>query len=289
MRHSLSSSGGKVHEIALLAPRPEEIPGCFRNVQSNPSWYVSLMEELQRMRGRIYVSDRAISPHQLTPDGRHVQDADYRSWHLLGLSQEAGVVGCARYLHHVEPVYYLQLGVSKSALARDPEWGPKLRQAVEQQIAQAADLGMAFVEVGGWAVTEELRRSAEPLKIALATYALAQSLGGCIGITTATVRHHSAAVLRKIGGGSLRLNRDTEMPRYFDPRYDCDMEILRFDSRAPEPRMSDWIGELRGELAHTPVMCMESGLLSLQHAAAAMTHYPQSQTTPAAILREVMP
>jgi hypothetical protein len=289
MPHSLSTRGGKVHEIALLAPQPEEIPGCFTNVQSNPSWYVSLLEELQRMRGRIYVSDGALPPHQLTPDGRHVQDADYRSWHLLGLNRDAGVVGCARYWHLAEPVYYPQLGVSSSALAHDPEWGPKLRQAVEQQIAQAAELGLAFVEVGGWAVTEELRRSAEPLKIALATYALAQSLGGCIGITTATVRHHSSAVLRKIGGGSLRLNRDTEMPRYFDPHYDCDMEILRFDSRAPEPRMSDWIDGLRGELAHTPVMCMESGLLSLQHAVAEMTHYPQSRPMPATVLREVMP
>jgi hypothetical protein len=247
------------------------------------------MEELQRLRGRVYISDGAIPPHQLTPDGRHVQDADYRSWHLLGLSQELGVVSCARYWHHREPVYYPQLGVSQSALARDPEWGPKLRRAVEQQIAHAADLGLGFVEVGGWAVTGELRRSGEALKVALAMYALAQSLGGCIGITTATVRHHSSAVLRKIGGCSLRLNRDTEMPRYFDPRYDCDIEILHFDSRAPEPRMSDWIGELRGALVHTPVVCMESGLLSLQRAVVEMTHYPQYRPTPTAVLREVMP
>jgi hypothetical protein len=95
-------------------------------------------------------------------------------------------------------------------------------------------------------------------------------------------------VLRKIGGGLLRLDQDTEMPRYFDPRYDCDMEILRFDSRAPEPRVSDWIDELRGALVHTPVMCMESGLLSLQRAVAEMTYYPQHRPTPEAVLREVM-
>lgn len=288
MRHSLSTRGGKVHEIALLAPQPEEIPGCFTNVQSNPSWYVSLMDELQRVRGGIYVSDGALPPHQLTPDGRHVQDVDYRSWHLLGLNREVGVVGCARYWHHTEPVCYPELGVSKSALARDPEWGPKLRRAVEQQIAHATEQGLGFVEMGGWAVKEELRRSGEALKIALSMYALAQNLGGCIGITTATVRHHSSAVLRKIGGGSLRLNQDTEMPRYFDPRYECDMEILRFDSRAPEPRVSDWIDELRGALIHTPVMCMESGLLSLQRAVAEMAYYPQHRLTPEAVLREVM-
>ena len=45
-----------------------------------------------------------------------------------------------------------------------------------------------------------------------------------------------------------------EMPRYFDPRFDCDMEILRFDSARPNPRFELWIEELKRYLSGVPVV-----------------------------------
>ena len=38
------------------------------------------------------------------------------------------------------------------------------------------------------------------------------------------------------------------MPRYFDPRYDCEMEILRFDSRYPGRKYSGLISLLQEKM-----------------------------------------
>jgi len=38
------------------------------------------------------------------------------------------------------------------------------------------------------------------------------------------------------------------VPRYFDPRYDCEMEILRFDSRYPGRKYSGLISLLQEKM-----------------------------------------
>ena len=45
-----------------------------------------------------------------------------------------------------------------------------------------------------------------------------------------------------------------ELPRYFDSQYDCEMEILRFDSWAPNPRFIPWIEEIHSDLAALEVL-----------------------------------
>ena len=70
---------------------------------------------------------------------------------------ECHVVACTRYLPHSNDVEFRQLGISRSALAQDPNWGPALERAVERELALARSLGFGYVEMGGWAVAEKLR------------------------------------------------------------------------------------------------------------------------------------
>ncbi|MBI4874958.1 MAG: hypothetical protein HY822_10040 [Acidobacteria bacterium] len=256
----------KVHSIMLLAPAPQAVPPTFRKLYTSSHGHSAVLDEIRRLRGTAYLKDGAISASQLTEDGRHVQEADAMSWHVVGWNRDCGVVGCARYWEHADPVRFKDLGVSRSALAGDPVWGPKVREAVERGIAQAADSGLAYVEVGGWAVAEKIRGTPEALRIALSGYALARSLGACIGITTATVRHRSSTILRRIGGRRLGSDNGEELPVYFDPQYDCDMEIVCFDSRRPDPRFEDRIEEMRHDLVNATVLCAEGGLWNLDQA-----------------------
>jgi hypothetical protein len=87
----------------------------------------------------------------------------------------------------------------------------------------------------------------------LATYSLAQVLGNALVISTATMRNGSAPILRRIGGCSLGFN-GWELPTYFDPKYNCEMQILRFDSRAPNVRYHESIEQLRRQLLNVPVI-----------------------------------
>ena len=78
-----------------------------------------------------------------------------------------------------------------------------------------------------------------------------------MGVATATWRHSSAAILRRIGLTSLSVDGEA-LPPYHDPQYDCSMEVLRFDSRLPNPRYRQPGGAIWGELESAPTICTEN-------------------------------
>lgn len=239
--------------LMLLAPSFDDVPDAFSDVEVDGDWHTRLLGELQRLRGAAYLEDGAISPAQLTPDGRHIQDADHHSWHVIAVEQDGSVTACARYRPHVPDVEPEALGIWHSALAHDPAWQGSLRAAVAHDIELARCNNLAYVEVGGWAVTRLRRGTMQAFDTAVSTFALAARLGGCIGITTATVRHCSSRILRKLGGQSLVAHGLT-LPSYFDPRYGCDMEILRFDSQVPSRRYGSYIERMADAFQQVPVV-----------------------------------
>ena len=249
----LKTLGDHIHtELVLLAPGgfvPESFTRRYVDHRSHARW----LSEAQRVRGRIYLADGALQPSQITADGRHVQRSDYDSWHLLAVDGNGEVQGCARYRHLTGNVGFDDLGVRESWLARCDEWGVSLKAAVESEIVRAKQRGRAFSEVGGWAIVPEKRCTAEALRIAMATYSLAQTLGGCVGITTATQRHRSSSMLRRIGGRPLE-HRGTELPSYYDPQYRCQMEVLRFDSSLPDASCRRWVEQMSQGLTAVSVV-----------------------------------
>jgi hypothetical protein len=124
---------------------------------------------------------------------------------------------------------------------------------VEDELALSRSLDLPFVEIGGWALAHEIRGTVEALRMVLAAYAFFRSLGGAVGLATATVRHSSASILRRIGGRPLQ-HKGLTVPSYQDPQYGCSMEMLRFYSWAPNPRYDLWIREIGSEIRSTPVI-----------------------------------
>jgi hypothetical protein len=239
--------------LVLLAPPDVAIPDKFSTCQFDLDRHGALLEAVQRFRGGIYCGDGAIKPQQLAPGGLHLTPEDNHSWHLLFLNRDGGINACAWYREYDNRVYFDRLRLKQSALARMPEWRDALWSAVEYEIANARREGLRYVEVGGWAVAPESRHGGEGLLLALAMYGLGRICGGVLGITTATVRHHSSSVLCKLGGRPLQIG-DTILPPYFDPQYECVMEIVRFDSRQPNPRYNGLVELLHGKLLETPVI-----------------------------------
>ncbi|HTB13312.1 MAG TPA: hypothetical protein VK752_17140 [Bryobacteraceae bacterium] len=240
-------------QTVVLAPAEAYLPNTFARVVRSPSRHANLLCELQRLRGRVYLEDGAIDRFQLTSDGRFVQEIDQHAWHLVRLNEKGEVCGCARYMAYPWNLSFADTGIARTPLSRSREWAGCLKSAMESEIALAKRLRVDYVEVGGWALAPELRCTSEALRIALGTFSMARLLGGCIGVTTATKRHCSASILRRIGGQPLT-TQGVEVPRYFDPRFDCEMEILRFDSARPNPRFERWIEELKGYLSEVPVI-----------------------------------
>jgi hypothetical protein len=241
------------HRLVLLATPRSEILPHFRDVRVDPDSRQRLIREMQRFRGGIYLHDGAIDRSDLSPDGRHQTPEDERSWHLLMLDPSGHVSACVWYLEHPANVSFEQLRVRRSPLATQGGWSTVLWKAVESELARARQAGLRYAEVGGWAVAPESRCSSEGLLLALAAYSLGRLGAGTLGMTTATVRHASATILRRLGGGPLEVD-GTPVPSYYDPRYRCQMELLRFDSRQPSARYSGLIDLLKEKLAGVKVL-----------------------------------
>ena len=251
-----STTWNTAERFLVLAPGCVSSLGPFRRAVVDTVQYQSRVAELQRLRGRVYLEDGAIQASQLTADGRHIQGIDASSWHLLALDASDRISGCVRCHRYEGRVAFEQLGVRDSAMALSDVWGRKLQAAVEADLACALQREVGYAEVGGWAIQRQRRCTGDALRLAAATFGLGQLLGGCLGITTATVRHHSSSILRRIGGHPMHW-QGGELPSYYDPKYGCEMEILSFDSGAPDRRFSAWVEEMRQALVTARVIFRE--------------------------------
>ena len=259
LERSIDAAGER---LVLLAPPQASAHHHFQHVDVDPHLHGHLLGQMQEMRGRVYLEDGAIS-HEHLKDGRHQTPEDDRSWHLLMLDGMRRITACLWYLEHDERTAALpRLRVKHCPLAHDGQHQGSFRQAIESELKRARRDNLRFAEVGGWAVSRESRGTPEGLVLALATYSLGRIAGGAIGLTTATVRHASATILRRLGGSSLEAF-GTKVPSYYDPRYGCEMELLRFDSRRPTARFTYLIDRLKDRLSDACVVASSA----LEHVA----------------------
>lgn len=240
--------------FVILPPMGSPVPDTFKDVEVEDSHYVDLLSSMQRFRGSMYLADGALLPEQLSGDGRHIAASDEESWHVLTLDQMGNVCACLKFHEELPSARYNDLDVWQSALAQSIEWGETLRKAVEVERFSAQALKLRFGEVGGWAIAPDRRNSRVSLDIILAAFGLLTLLGGGVGLATATVRHGSASILRRLGLYSMSAEGQ-ELPLYYDPKYRCEMELLSFDTRKPSPKYEKWIAQLSRQIASAPVIC----------------------------------
>jgi len=241
----------------LLAPPGAHIPAAFTRPQVDWTRYWSLLHEMQRLRGQVYLRDGAIRKSALV-DGRHESDLDGSSWHLLVLNAQNRMCGCARFYEYSRSAIAGDLKAGRCALSLSPQWSDTLSAALEAELAFSRDLDRPCVDLGGWALDEEIRGTTEALRVTLGTYAFWQMRGNAVCLSTATRRHCASSILRRIGGHSLRHN-GIELPAYYDPQYNCEMELLKFYSWAPNPRYAIWVSRMKEELSQISIVARHSG------------------------------
>ena len=237
--------------LVLLAPA-EGAQARFGKTSPDVTSRDRLLREMQRLRGAMYVADGAIGPEALTRDGRHCTPEDDVSWHLLMTNAAREITACVWYREHEPDASIDQLRVRDCPLRRHSWWQDRVTRAVELDLARARRESLRYVEVGGWAVSKRTRGSGDGLILALGAYSLGRLLGGAIGLTTATVRHCSSHILWRLGGTPLEFD-GAVVPPYYDPRYTCRMELLRFDSRYPRARYAGLVERLQAKLKQVAV------------------------------------
>ena len=243
----------------MLTPGSFVVPDDFRNVSADAGLHRKLLRAVQRLRGNVYLRDGAIQPGDLTTEGLHQTLEDERSWHLMLLDREDRVTSCIWYLQHETPASMQNLRVRSCPLATHTTWRAKVRAAIEGDLRRARGESIGYAEVGGWAVLDQKRCTSEGLMLILATFGLSRMFGGALGVSTATARHSSAAILRRLGLSRLEAD-GSPVPPYYDPKYKCEMELLRFDTRRSSPRYHAIIEQLKARL--TEVAVVSTGVLA---------------------------
>lgn len=246
--------------LVVLAPSNAPMSRLLGNLTVDGFRHAEVLAELQRLRGRVYLSDGALRREQLSADARHVTPDDERSWHLAMIGEDGRISGCIWYLEHENQPALEQLRAGRCALAGHGTWSARLRRAVADETSRARRERIGYAEVGGWAV-DSGARVADCLTLILSTYALSQAIGGALVIATATARHSSARILRRMGGSPFEIDGFT-VPSYYDPQYRCEMELLRFDTRRPEAKFSGLVRQLKRNFANIPVVAHEPARLA---------------------------
>ncbi len=261
--------------FVLLAPLRWRRQSLFHDVVVDESAYQHLLSAVQRFRGRSYLQDGALRPADLTPDGRHQQPIDPHSWHLVIQTPTLDVVSCARYYSLPNPCFETTL-TSRSRLAAEPQWRSPVRSLVENSIRQAADRGALFAELGGWCVAESARKTSHALRSVLSMYALGEILGGTVGLSTATTRHSSSSILQRLGAQKAHW-QGHPLPTYFEPVFDCHMELLQFDSSRPAPKYSSQVLAYQQQLrSSVRVVCSGASVPTCVHSLQSLAETLQS-------------
>jgi len=207
------SIGTVARQLVLVAPPHGTIPSVFKKLTVDSARHRGLIDEMQAVRGEIYLNGGYLTPSHLSASGLHQIPEDDRSWHLLMTNARGHVSSCAWYLEHANTTSIQHLRVQHCPLAQRAEWRDTLYAAVESEIARARGNSLRYAEVGGWAVSKERRCSLEGLLLALAAYGLCRVLGGALGITTANATNASSSILRRLGGTRLEVD-GTTLPAY---------------------------------------------------------------------------
>jgi hypothetical protein len=248
---------GNSLKFIILAPSHAHVPRTFTNRWQDTEIHEQVLGDMQRMRGRVALQEEAIRESDLDNQGRYRMPGDENSWHLIRMTPNGKVKGCARVLVHSETATFSALRLSSAAVARNPAWADQVRWSVESEIASARKQRMKLVEPGGWVLEEEARGSSEAISIALSAFAWSQLIGDCLAFVTATVKHRSSSMLRRLGGDSL-FCAGKEIPKYFDPAYQCEMELLKLQTRAMNPKFESMLAPLRQTISTATVLQPET-------------------------------
>jgi len=229
--------------IPPLSPSPD-LEWIVGERFSSPAEHRAAISEVQRFRGQVYVADGAIPASALDEEGRHYQEFDYENYHLCLLSPEQQIRGCFRLRLHKPAAEIRDLRLH-DVIERMPSGLAALcHGALASLFELSCREGVRIGEVGGWAVDERLRHRRASTILPFAAWSLYQIVGDAIVLASATNRHQSSAILKRIGGFAL-MHGEERLPCFMDDFHGCEMELLGFDSRRPHPAYAKIVADLK--------------------------------------------
>jgi hypothetical protein len=241
--------------LQLIAPSTRaKVLQTFSCVAADLGRHAEMIDRIQRFRSGVYRADGAIPRSDSGDATNHSLNLDHRSWHVLVTGDDEQILACLRYTHLVgRPILLGRLHLMRMVERAEPETARKLRAAVQVFLDEANRRGNSMSEVGGWATGPEVRNSVKGLLLVCACWFLAELLQDPLGLATATTRHNSAGILRRLGGFSLDCG-GMALDAFFDGYHGCEMQILGFSAHGLASQYRSTAADITSYLRNAPVL-----------------------------------
>jgi hypothetical protein len=239
--------------LGVIAPRGADVPQTFPNVTSEADLHRSMIEMIQRFRGEVYVDDGAIPASDLDVHGRHCSPYDEQSWHFFTFDPEMRVTSCLRLIPYTERIHLSDLRMDEVVNRLSPAEQARYRGAVGAFIDSAFGARLGLAESGAWAIHKDMRRSSKAIVLAASGWSLGQLLGDYLCVSSSTTRHHVVDILRRLGAFPLEFEGQP-LPPFFDSHYQCEMQLMGFDSRRPASEFAQTVQDIKEYLQNALIL-----------------------------------
>lgn len=247
-------------DLTVVAPSSAHVPEWLTNVLVNEGMYRNLVDEIQRFRGYVYVKDKAIPSSSLDEQGRHYSEYDFRAWHIVLRDRRQELCGAIRVglmpWTRINDISDLQVVQYLARLSAGNDEKATLQTVVRNFLENCRTIQPTVWEPGAWAVSEDMRRSRLAPVLAASIWSLGRAIGGAAGVSTATTRHGSSEILKKMGGFELAFN-GAPLPPFYDTYHECFIELVGFDSDYLNPRLETTVTEIQDYIKGLPIITRE--------------------------------
>jgi hypothetical protein len=244
-------------QLCLLAPSLSHLPDGFANVRQQADVYDRLLTDAQRLRGRIYQAEGAISAEAMDAWDRYVCPQDTDAWHILLRDGCGHVRGAMRITFFrtaatvpIERLHAFDL-VQRAPDPVRQEYSDALQSFLNDALLEKP----FFFEAGGLVLDTEVRNSRRSTVLTAANWSLCRALAGARGVGAATQRHGSAGILRRFGGFDLPTRSGGVLLPFFDSCYQCEMKVLGFCSDRLHPCLEETVTDIQDAFATMPIYC----------------------------------
>jgi len=242
----------------VLLPPPGFVPAFGRVTRDRDRWE-KLEREACRLRGKVYLADKAIGPHEIGADGGYRLPIDRSSWQLLSMNGDEVVTATLRITES-------PLSMSKrkgrlphvdESLAR-ADLVPWRKLAAEKYLSNVhlrfGDSRPHFYVLGGWASDDTC--SAAAAILALAPWALIRRSRCACALAICSERHGSHSQLLRTGAVPVYPRNGKQM--YFDPNYGCRVGLVGGEVFSESPFLARAVDRLALKLQDSEIVCADS-------------------------------
>ncbi len=246
----------KYHFVIIEPEISEYKPDAFSMTRDSDLRY-DFMFELFKMRGSVYLQDGAISEENLDKFGKYVSPHDKYSWQVLLLDSSKKPHGGLRIrFWDFENIraHFMQTHAKELIDRMDCD----NQKVYQESIIRFLDEEMRtkfFGEVAGLVITDYEKNSPAALLLVAFCFAFGEFVGGFNALVSATERHYSNRIMRKIGGHRIPHKETKEyLNTFFDSKYNCNMEYIVFESACPAALIQDLCKKIQEKLKTTLVL-----------------------------------